>query len=222
MDQTLATGKGFNSERVAHILADMLYQDDVIKPINVYLIDIPLVKQQNDSDERHIAESATTLPLLLHEVSRDSLSSIDLRISQFNDHAIALTDLDALLSEMKNLVSACFDVIASIQDRLELILVRINMNTETFYQIAETYVMEQTYEVTYFILQRAHRSADAELADCMAQLQELDLNQMGLRAIWGKNVVAAVKVRSFSIFHSVFCCPLTDYGAFRNFHLYQF
>ncbi|TPX41369.1 hypothetical protein SeLEV6574_g06120 [Synchytrium endobioticum] len=205
--QTLATGRGFAGERVAHILADILYKDDLIKPINIYLIDIPLVKQDTDTEERHIAESATTLPLLLHEISRDSnaLKHIDGLISQFNDQAITLTDLDILLATMNDLLSSCFDIISSVQDRLEPILTRLNMNMETFYQIAETYVMEQTYEVTYFILQRAHRSADMELVDCMTLLQELDLNQMGLRPQWGSNLISAVKeFSSISILRTPF------------------
>ncbi|TPX31731.1 hypothetical protein SmJEL517_g05002 [Synchytrium microbalum] len=205
-DGTIRTGQGFPVERISHVLADILYRDDIVKPINVYLVDVPFIKPDVEEIDYHLAESAATLPILLREIRSDvELNEIDGAIAQFNDQVITLTELDALLAEIKKLLGFCFERIACLHERIEPLLHRLNLSVDTLYQVTETYVMENTYEVCYFILQRAHRNEDADMADALSRIQHLDINQMGLRFNYGKNVVAAVtEFKSISLLRTPF------------------
>ncbi|KAJ3300432.1 hypothetical protein HK104_000490 [Borealophlyctis nickersoniae] len=136
------------------------------------------------------------LPKVLNSIEggKEELAKIEEQIVTFNDKAVMLEDLDALHTEMKTLLNTCFGILDQFDPkRIAPALQRYDLTIEEVYQTCETFVMENTYEMVYFRISSAHRAQDLIVSEAVANVQNLDLSQMGLMPELGVNLSAAVK-----------------------------
>ncbi|KAJ3057820.1 hypothetical protein HK102_010854, partial [Quaeritorhiza haematococci] len=173
-DNTVVTDKGFAEFRASKILFDDLVHDETAsRSFIVYCIDQPLVPWGMSTEELEYLEET---------------------IFNFNDKAMALEDLKQLYEEMRGLLNMAFMIVGRFDEKqLNAVLQKYKITYDDLYQIIETYVMENTYEIVYFRVSSAHRDNDTFLGEAMSHIHNLDLNQMGLPPELGINLMVAIK-----------------------------
>ncbi|ORY49427.1 ankyrin [Rhizoclosmatium globosum] len=122
------------------------------------------------------------------------LDEINKEIDSFNDRVLEMQSLIAMGTEMKHTLDACFNIINKIEQKmLNAILEESDIQVETLYQLTETYVMENTYELTYFLISKELRQRDSEFAAAVISIESLDLVQLGISSRFGESLMRAVK-----------------------------
>ncbi|KAJ3233671.1 hypothetical protein HDU81_002056 [Chytriomyces hyalinus] len=132
----------------------------------------------------------------------DILFNLSIRIAACNDRILSTNSLDEIALELKNAVNDTVNFVYSIDKPSLARISNVLSNDEhadsaTQHQLVaqhvESYVMDKTYEFTYFLVSKHLREKDAAFSEVVSKLQGLDLVQMGVSLRFGASLMQAVK-----------------------------
>ncbi|KAJ3197910.1 hypothetical protein HDU82_001346, partial [Entophlyctis luteolus] len=184
------------------VLDDLLFSEDGLHFV-VYLIEQPLLSpkftlgQKNSADPH---DSVLLVANLLSQVNKDRhgqsvLDRINDFVRSFNDRVLEMANLEIVRNEMMDTLEKCFDTVRNIDSNsLKSICEEADIALSDLFQLTEAYVMENTYELTYFLISKEFRKQDIEISNAVSQMQSLDFSQLGVSNNFGKSVMSAVKL----------------------------
>ncbi|KAI8620863.1 hypothetical protein BC830DRAFT_1225091 [Chytriomyces sp. MP71] len=191
-------------EKRVRIVDDLLYTDEATgAQFLVYCIEEPLMAHDPTrislSQDRNAHESILSVARIFASVKdakskhASILDDFSIVIGDYNDRVLGFENLDVVKEEMKRTLDACFDILDKIDRKLlTRILDEEDISLEALYQLLETYVMEKTYEFTYFLISKTLRAQDTHLSNCIGQITHLDLAQLQLSSRFGVSLQRAV------------------------------
>jgi hypothetical protein len=80
----------------------------------------------------------------------------------------------------------------------EMVLRKYDLQSTQLPNLAENYILEQTYDMTYFKLHYHFRKEDDDLEEIIQRIKHVDIAQMGLHWSFGFQLVSAIEVTLIS------------------------
>ncbi|KAJ3258606.1 hypothetical protein HDU77_002198 [Chytriomyces hyalinus] len=159
-----------------------------------------------ESEAKHIKD-----PSKLHP---DLLFNLSIRIAACNDRILSANSLDEIAQQLKVAVNDTVNYVYSI-DKPSLARLSNVLSSDDYADAAtqhqfvaqhvESYVLEKTYEFTYFLVSKHLREKDAAFSEVVSKLEGLDLVQMGVSLRFGASLMQAVEdFSSISILRTPF------------------
>jgi hypothetical protein len=145
----------------------------------IYILQDSLVPPIPGTFQAH----SRTLEFILKEIENGQKSLViilDL-ISKFNDAAIDNSKLVKLQTSVKKLLQQCYSTLQGLDEKSLLqILQKYDVSWDSFYQIAENFVIEHIYEILFFKVTSFYKEKDAALAAILSQALYLDPSHLGI------------------------------------------
>ncbi|KAI9357332.1 ankyrin repeat-containing domain protein [Zopfochytrium polystomum] len=200
-DGGLSTSSGFVGRRDCRVLLDEMIDDPSSgSSLIVYLIEQPLIPRADelqDESTRHAAESVLSLPNILAElkdVGTRAMSHLESLMNSFNDKVARCSDLETLHQEMHDYLVAGAQIIHQMDKRAtNTVLTSFGLTHEMLFQILETYLMENSYEIVYYQISKELLLPDQEMSEASTSIKYLDLYQLGLPYTFGPSLLKAAK-----------------------------
>ncbi|KAJ3095814.1 hypothetical protein HK100_005725, partial [Physocladia obscura] len=188
-----------NVETEVTITGDLLFSEHGVS-FSVFCIDAPLIATEKQPISKSLShqkvpethQSILSLARLFGTVRNIKtgstiLDEINEEVDSFNENVLEMENLDVVQSAMR---------IIQRMDRklLESICNDSDVDESLLYQLAESYVMESTYEFTYFVISKSLRDKDTAMSANIASIDTLDLIQLGVSSKFGESLMHAVQV----------------------------
>ncbi|KAJ3064794.1 hypothetical protein HDU98_011833 [Podochytrium sp. JEL0797] len=165
----------------------------ISEPLNVSLAGSPSTRKLPEPHDSILSVGRILGSIKNARTGISVLDEINAQTDSFNDRVLEMENLETVKSEMEKTLDACINIIEKLDATLlKGILGDLDITHDVLLQLTETFVMENTYEFTFFLISRSMRQQDADFSAAAGQIASLDLSQLGLSNRYGESLMRAV------------------------------